>query len=321
MLIVSFVGYCLGFATLAGFFGRSWWVLDLFAGFRHQLAAGLIICALVAALARWRKTAAAIGLLALVNLALVVPLYVGPSRPASGELRVLSFNVLASNRRFADVIDFIRASDANVVVLHEVTSRWERAIDEAAETFDDWPYEITKGRARGDLFGSMVLVEPGAVVESFGFALTDPRAIEILLPDGVALLAIHPLSPSSEFRAQQNDRQLRFAADWAAGRDEHAVVVGDFNATPWSYPFRRLMAATDLSNSARGFGLDLTYPADGNPLFRVPIDHLIFSDGLAVVDRRLGPAIGSDHFPLTVDLAFVATSESVSEDAADPPTD
>jgi endonuclease/exonuclease/phosphatase (EEP) superfamily protein YafD len=154
----------------------------------------------------------------------------------------------------------------------------------------------------------MVLVEAGAAVESFGFALTDPRAIEILLPDGVALLAIHPLSPSSEFRARQNDRQLLFATNWAAGQDGPTIVVGDFNATPWSYPFRRLISSTDLSNSARGFGLDLSYPADGNPLIRVPIDHLLFSDGLAVVDRRLGPAMGSDHFPLTVDLALGATS-------------
>jgi len=308
VLIVSFLGYCLGLATVAGFFGGSWWVLDLLAGFRHQLAIALMVCALVAALARWRKTAVAIGLLAAVNLALVVPLYIGPSRPATGELRIVSFNVLASNRRFAEVVDFIRRSEADVVVLHEVTSRWEQAIEEAAATFDDWPYEITEARARGDLFGSLVLVKSGAVVESFGFALTDPRAIEILLPDGVALLAIHPLSPSSEFRAQQNDRQLLFATDWAAGQDGPTIVVGDFNATPWSYPFRRLISTADLSNSARGFGLDLSYPADGNPLIRVPIDHLLFSDGLAVVDRSLGPAMGSDHFPLTVDMALVATN-------------
>jgi endonuclease/exonuclease/phosphatase (EEP) superfamily protein YafD len=308
VLIVSFVGYCLGLVTVAGFFGGSWWVLDLLAGFRHQLAIALMVCALVAAFARWRKTAVAIGLLGAVNLALVVPLYIGPSRPQTGELRIVSFNVLASNRSFADVVDFIRGSEADVVVLHEVTRRWEQEIEEAAATFDDWPYEITEARARGDLFGSMVLVESGAAVESFGFALTDPRAIEILLPDGVALLAIHPLSPSSEFRALQNDRQFLFATDWAAGQDGPAIVVGDFNATPWSYPFRRLLSTADLSNSARGFGLDLSYPADGNPLIRVPIDHLLFSEGLAVVDRWLGPAMGSDHFPLTVDLALVATS-------------
>ena len=67
-----------------------------------------------------------------MNLVLVVPLFFGPSRPESGELRVLSFNVLASNRRFEEVIDFIRATDADVVVLHEVTGRWEEAIEEAS---------------------------------------------------------------------------------------------------------------------------------------------------------------------------------------------
>lgn len=304
VLIVSFVGSCLGLATLAGFFGGSWWVLDLLAGFRHQLAAGLILCSLVAVLAKWKKTAAVMSLLAVVNLALIVPLFLGPSRPASGELRVLSFNILGSNRHFGEVIDFIRASDADVVVLHEVTRRWEDAIEEASVAFDDWEYEVTAARGGGDLFGSLVLAPIGTVVESFGFGVTDPRSIEILLPDGVAVLAVHPLSPSTEFRAEQNDRQLQFAADWAADQQGPTIVVGDFNATPWSYAFRRLISSAHLANSGRGFGLELSYPADANPLLRVPIDHLLYSDELAVVDRRLGPALGSDHFPLTVDLAL-----------------
>lgn len=307
MLIVSFYGYCLGLITVAAFFGGTWWVLDLLAGFRHQIAAGLIVCALIALAAKWRRTATAIGALALVNVALIAPLFIGPSRPESGELRVLSFNLLASNRRFEDVIAFIRATDADVVVLHEVTRRWEEAIGEASRSFDDWKYEITETRAPGDLFGSLVLADPDAAVTSFGFGLTDPRAIEIILPDGVAMLAIHPLSPSSEFRAAQNDHQLQFATDWAVGRDGPTIVVGDFNATPWSYPFRRLVAQTKLANSERGFGLELSYPADSNPLIRISIDHLLFSSDLAVVDRQLGPALGSDHFPLIVDLAMTAT--------------
>ena len=305
---MSFIGFCLGFATLAGFFGNTWWVLDLFAGFRHQLAAGLLVCVLLALLAKWHRTAAVLGLLAIVNLVLIVPLFFGPVRPESHDLRVLSFNVLGSNRRFEEVIDFIRESGADVVVLHEVTGRWEEAIANASQTFEEWSYVATEARAGGDLFGSLVLTRPGARVQSFGFGLTDPRAVEILLPEGIAMLAVHPLSPSNQFRAEQNDRQLQFASDWAAGQSAPAIVVGDFNATPWSYPFRRLMASTDLSNSESGFGLDLSYPADGNPLLRIPIDHLLHSDDLAVVDRRLGPAMGSDHFPLTVDLALTGLS-------------
>jgi endonuclease/exonuclease/phosphatase (EEP) superfamily protein YafD len=166
--------------------------------------------------------------------------------------------------------------------------------------FDDWSYEISKAGGHG---GTLVLAPTGSVVRSFGFGLTDPRAVEIILPAGIAILAVHPLSPYTEFRALQNDRQLGFAADWAAIQDGPAIVVGDFNATPWSYPFRRLMASTDLIDSARGFGLELSYPADSNLLLRISIDHLLHSPDFVVVDRQLGPAMGSDHFPLIVDLA------------------
>jgi endonuclease/exonuclease/phosphatase (EEP) superfamily protein YafD len=309
MLIVSFVGLCLGLATVAGFFGGSWWVLDLFASFRPQLAAGLILCVVVLGAAKWKKTAVAAGLLAVVNLVTIVPLFLGPSRPESGGLRILSYNILASNRRFGDVVDFIRASDADVVILHEVTRRWEGVIEEASVTFDDWGYELTETRAPGDLFGSLVLAPDGTHVVSFGFGLTDPRAIEIVLSEGVAILAVHPLSPYNAFRAEQNNRQLQFAADWAADREGPTIVVGDFNASPWSYSFRHLMSSTTMLDSERGFGLELSYPADGNPLLRIPIDHLLYSEELAVVDRQLGPATGSDHFPLTVDLAVIAESQ------------
>jgi len=308
VLIVSFVGICLGLASLAGFFGGTWWVFDLLANFRHQMAVGLILCTLLLVLGRWKKSAVIVGVMTVFNLSVVLPLFFDPGRPETSDFRVLSFNIHASNRQFEDVISLVRESNADVVILHEVTSRWEGVIDEAAAAFDDWDYEVTRSRATGDLFGSLVLAPAGSAVESFGFGLSEPRAIEIVLPNGVAILGIHPLSPYTEVRHQQNDQQLQFATDWATSQEGPMVVVGDFNATPWSFPFRRLVAAADLTNSARGFGLDLTYPADRSFLIRIPIDNLLHSEDLAVVDRRLGPATGSDHLPLTVDLALVADS-------------
>ena len=297
--IVLFIGFCLGLATLAGFFGGSWWVLDLFAGFRHQLAAGLLVCALIAVLAKWHKSAAVIGLLAIVNLALIVPLFLGPSRPESSDLRILSFNVLGSNRRFDEVIDFIRDTDADVVVLHEVTGRWEEAIADASQTFDDWNYEVTETRAGGNLFGSLVLTRArctGGVLRVRGDRSPsgrDPPARRGGGARGSPAVSFQPLPGRAERPPASICHRLGLEQ---AGP---AIVVGDFNATPWSYPFRRLMASTDLSNSESGFGLDLSYPADRNPLFRIPIDHLLHS-------RRPGggrPSIGTgDGFrPLSFD--------------------
>ena len=247
-----------------------------------------------------------IGLLAIVNLVLIVPLFFGPSRPESGELRVLSFNVLASNRRFDEVIDFIRASDADVVVLHEVTGRWEEAIEEAAQTFDDWTYEITETRAGGDLFGSLVLTRAGAAVESFGFGLTDPRAIEILLPDGVAMLGNSPavsfqrVPGGAERPASFNLRPIgRPEQDGTDDRrrglqcDPLVLPVSPPDGVHRSLELRTWLRARPVVSGRRA-----------TRSFRIPIDHLLYSDDLAVVDRRLGPAMGSDHFPLTVDLAL-----------------
>lgn len=302
MPFVAFLAAALGLASLAAFFGKVSWLLDLAASFRPQLAGSLLACAVFLGLGRWRRTAFVVALGAAVNLAVVVPLYIGPDRPQASELRVLSFNLLASNGNYDEVISYIRTSGADLVVLHEGTRSWERALTRA-----NLAYEITETRARSDAYGTVVLAPFGSTVESFGFGLTDPRAVEIKLPHGVAVLAIHPLSPYNGFRASQNQMQLQFAADWASSQDSAAIVVGDFNSSPWSYGFRRLMADSHLLNSERGFGLELSYPARAIPLFQVPIDHLLYSDDLAVVDRQLGPSLGSDHFPLMVDLAFVAS--------------
>jgi hypothetical protein len=79
------------------------------------------------------------------------------------------------------------------------------------------------------------------------------------------------------------------------------VVVGDLNITPWSHAFRSLERA-GLRNSQRGFGLQATWPAGYGP-FMVPIDHALHSRDLTVTHREVGPAHGSSHRSVLVELA------------------
>ena len=289
-------------ATLGGFFGSQWWVLDVVANFRLQYAAVLAVAALVLALARWRLAAslAAAGLV--LNMAVIAPAFLPRSAPPAeaADLRVLSFNVFAANERYEAVTDYIRRVDADVVFLHEAYQPWEEAVAAA-----ELGYEVTPSRTEDLIFGTLVLARPGAEVRSFGFALEQPRAVEVRIAVGgtdFAVLGIHPVAPTTPGRAEQRDRQLAWAADWADQESGPVAVVGDFNATPWSSAYRRLREQGELSDSWRGFGVQPTYRTD-SWLVRIPIDNLLHSEQVTTTRRRLGPALGSDHYPLLVDLA------------------
>ena len=300
MFLVALVALLLALMSLLAYLGRFSWVLDNLASFRPQLSVALLVLLLLLLLGRWPRTAAAVGLVALINIATLVPLFVAPQNTdADADVRILSFNLLSDNEQFAEVIDYIRQTQADLVVLHEASRPWEEAIAEA-----DLGYEMTITKPDNDIFGSLILAPPGAAVESFGFRVADPRAVEVVMPAGLTVLAIHPVSPSNPRRADLRNQQLALATEWVKRQDGPVVVVGDFNAGPFSYPYRRLRAQTGLADSIRGYGLENSYPASAPAILRVSIDHLLYSEGVRVINRDLGPALGSDHFPLTVDLAL-----------------
>jgi endonuclease/exonuclease/phosphatase (EEP) superfamily protein YafD len=306
VILVAIPGVGLAVMTLAAFGGQWVWWLDVLANFRAQYVVALALFGLVITMSRWRKTGYFVLGVALVNLIIVLPLYIGAPAEARAEtdtLRVMSFNLLSTNEQYSDVIDYIRSVDPDLVFLHEASRPWEVALDSAG-----LDYEIIRPRSDDLIFGTLVLVRGQDVTAiSHGFAAAAPRAVSLeYLPFGweerLAVLGTHPLAPTDQERADLRDAQLAFAGDWATGRDGAYVVVGDFNATPWSSPFRRLMGSADLINSQNGFGLQPSFPTTSNLLLRVPIDHLLYSEALEVTDRQLGPALGSDHFPLVVDL-------------------
>lgn len=298
MILLAIPAVALAAVSVAAFFGRWSWFLDVLANFRPQYVVALLVTAALLFLGHWKKTAAVAVAAALVNAAVVVPLFVGGGTtiPPEEPLRILSFNLRASNDRFGEVVSYLRQVDADVVFLHEVSRPWEVAVESA-----ELGYDITRSRSEDLIFGTLVLTRPGAEVTSFGFTIDGARSVEVLY-QGIAMLGVHPLAPTTADRSALRNGQLAFAGNWANSQTGTTIVVGDFNSTPWSYAFRRLQSETGLHNSQRGFGLEASFPAMSFFALRVPIDHLLHSDDLVVSDRRLGPAMGSDHFPLVVDL-------------------
>jgi endonuclease/exonuclease/phosphatase (EEP) superfamily protein YafD len=285
--------------------GSWWWPLDVIANFRPQLGITLLVFGLLLAAGRWRRTARVVLVVALVDVALVAWLWVpaGPDVDPAGErYRILSLNLLAANESYDEVMDLIEVESPDLVLLHEASLPWEEAAAGSG-----LPYEVVRTRGDDHIFGTLVMVRGEARVEGFGFTEREPRSVEIVagLPSGATLniLGVHPLAPDAESTSGLRDAQLDFAAGWAIAQRGPTVVVGDLNAGPWSHAFRSLVGRdTRLRDSQRGFGLQLSFPATRPAPIRVAIDHALVSDEIAVIDRRLGPSVGSDHYALIVDL-------------------
>jgi endonuclease/exonuclease/phosphatase (EEP) superfamily protein YafD len=299
--VAAVLGICVMAISLAAHFGSLWWVLDLAANFRPQMAALLLGFGLVALLGD-RRVAAAVLVVGLVDAAVVVPYLVGGGAGPTGDdrIEVLTFNVGVSNPNRADVAAFIAAEDPDVVFIFESSFEWEDTIRAS-----DLPLQIVAVVPRGRIAGVTVLVRPslrpGAVDVNLG---GEAAAVTVDLGDQrVDVLGIHPVSPTTAARSQRRDEMMAAAAGWVQARSGEVIVVGDMNASPWSHAFRNLRRRGGLVDTMRGAGLQPSWP-DGWGLLAIPIDHVLYTTGLASADRRTGPAFGSAHRPVIVSIGW-----------------
>jgi endonuclease/exonuclease/phosphatase (EEP) superfamily protein YafD len=131
----------------------------------------------------------------------------------------------------------------------------------------------------------------------------------------VAVLGLHAMAPLGLGRAAIRDAQFAWVARWCRARSGPVIVLGDLNATPWSYAFGRLIREGGLIDSSRGFGVQPTWRTRYGPLaggvlwlVQIPIDHCLHSSGFVAIARETGLACGSNHFPLRVTLQSTATT-------------
>jgi endonuclease/exonuclease/phosphatase (EEP) superfamily protein YafD len=293
---------CIGVVTALAIAGAGRWPLILAEQFElHYLVAACTLAVLAASL---RRVEAADGaaLVALVNLGLVATVAPDARRPDAHDarVRVLALNVLTENRDHAAVARLIAATGPDVIVLVEVDATWLAALADATA---EYPGRIE--HPRRDNFGVAVYARwplVGATIHDLGGV---PAAVVALGPEaaGLTVIAAHVLPPVDGAAAAAEATQLDALAELARARTGPLIVAGDLNATPWSRRFRRVVARSGLRDSRAGFGIQASFPA-ALGWAGIPIDHALVSAEIAVVDRRVGPDVGSDHRPILVDLAI-----------------
>jgi endonuclease/exonuclease/phosphatase (EEP) superfamily protein YafD len=285
--------------------GGASWILDLFAHFRWQY---LLISAVVLAVALWRRARwiiAAAGLTLLLNAVLIGRLAWaeqgdGGSQAADGDLTVVALNVQRVNSRHQDVLAYLRAVDADVIVLLEVDPQWLQALQPLQESH---PHLLAQPRNDNfgiALFSRIALADAGTpVLGEAGI----PSITATLRHAGreLVLIGTHPPPPVGGRLAGLRDRQLRALAARVAAESRPVVLVGDLNATPWSHGVRLLTAGT---LGFRGASRPWLPTWRAGSVLAVPIDHALCTAPLVITAHEIGPDVGSDHRPVLVRIGW-----------------
>ena len=289
-------------ATLMSLLSRTSWLFDIAANFRFQYLwiGGLALAAL--AWNRWWGWFGFVALATVINLAAVLPHWTASIAEPSGEqrLEITHLNTQASNRDFDAVLELIRTSGADLIFLAEVTPALQDVIAEA-----DLAYAPVAGTPDRTRIGILALARDDTAtgrLTNLGASEVPAVLVETTLGDQpVTILGFHTSSPGEERRAADRDDQLAAAAELVIAREGPMVLVGDFNATPWTPAFRELLDS-GLVDGQKGRGVAGSWPAGWGPL-KIPIDHVLHTPDLTTTAFAFGPSAGSDHRSLTVTLA------------------
>lgn len=298
--------------TLAGFCGAWHWLLDLTSHFR---AYWLVAAAVGAALGIGRPRSAAFACCTLALAAnswallpfwmpspavLPVAAAAAPGADPASPFDLVSANLYRANPDKSRAVAWLRDRRPDVVVLLEIDAAWAANLS----SLDDvYPHRIVEPRE--DNFGIAVLSRwplADGTVTTFG-GTPYPNIVATVRFHGrdVRVFATHPHPPFDAASDAAIRAQLGAIAAAAADAPRPCIVAGDFNATPWSTPYRRFAAGSGLRDTALGRGVQPTWNAR-RPAPRIPIDHVFVSPDVAVLRRAVGPDIGSDHLPVETTL-------------------
>lgn len=289
--------------------------IELLSHFQVQYFGLGLVLVILLLLVRWHlhRGAIAIVVACLVILSSpILPWFIPAGNAASGPtVKLLFSNVYVRNQEVAPLLTLIEREDPDIVALAEVSPLWDAPLAALASSY---PYQA--GQTATNPFGLKVLSKyPLNDLQLLEFANSrTSMAMQLVVEQRpFTLVATHPVPPVRSDLLHSRNSQLAGLAGYISTLSTPAVVIGDFNITPWSPYYRQFVQKTGLHNTRKGFGILPTWPmaSSGSSLPKglhrllpIPIDHCLVDPAVHVVDMRTGEPVNSDHRPIMVTLAL-----------------
>ena len=316
-IIVYTLGYFIVAVSLVPLIRHDNWIFRIFEYPRAQkLFINVILLIAFVLVADWRDAHATVftAILALNTLYLLYQVF--PYTPVAKHqmqgqkvtvkdkhFKLLVSNVYQENRNAKRCLDCIRKNDPDIVILVETDAWWDEQLSQLEKNYPyavKKPLENTYGML---LYSKLELVDPQIkfLVES------DIPSIHtrVRLPSGdlFHLYCLHPQPPVPQEnpRSTERDAEILTIAKEAKRCHLPVVVAGDLNDVAWSYTTELFLKTSGLLDPRRGRGFFNTFHAH-HWFLRWPLDHIFCSKHFQLNGLRRLPSMGSDHFPMFVEL-------------------
>ncbi|MGM0422772.1 MAG: endonuclease/exonuclease/phosphatase family protein [Pseudomonadota bacterium] len=239
----------------------------------------------------------------MINVANFWPwLKIGPAQQntpenSRGAITLLQANVFKFNFTTGPLINLIYREQPDIIVLSEVTPRWQQAL---YGLYSDWPHILITPEegSHGMAVFSKYPFEDAKVV------FMSDRKIPAYILDIQAgdqrfkLVSVHPLPPVSQHFYQNRNQHFDWIKDNLAQlNDTPLIVTGDFNITMYAPRYKNFIRNTGLNNARHTRGLYNSWFVYDQRYMGIPIDHVLHNDRIQIEDFRTGPDIKSDHLP------------------------
>ena len=289
----------------------DYWIIDILSHFPFQYALASLVLMSVCI---WRKAALPAvlsGFLVVFNISAIINAgetiqasTIQASGQAGSVFKVYSANIYRFNKDLAKLEHDLAKTDPDIVLLIEVTSGHLEPLKPVIRNF---PYHV-EFTPVGILGIGVVLLSKFPVLDHQTRQMSDRgnvllKAILDINQKKVAFYALHYRNPAYIEGFPVRKEQFLLLADEVADKSMPVIVAGDFNATPFSPIFRKLLKISGLKDSREGFGWQPSWPTYFPPLW-IPIDHILVSPEIQVHKRSTGSYIGSDHYPVFAELSI-----------------
>lgn len=298
-----------GFA-LAAQGGRVSNRLDVLAHLTPLFLIGAVVALLVWWLAGRQGRVTPVLALAGVVSALVI---MGPELSAAmsrktvaagdGAIRILQFNVWVINRDPERAARWILEQDPDIVVFEEASASG----GVAQRLRERYPYRSTCDEPLD--CSTMILSKTRPIAEG---GLAGPQRANLMgawatypsKQGPFTVVGVHYTWPWPA--GPQQMQTQRMAKALQRFDQERLILTGDFNSTPWSFSLRRQDALFGLERRTRAF---FSWPAGPVSRLRIKapfpflaIDQVYAGKGWDTVSVKRGPELGSDHYPVLIEL-------------------